>query len=71
VVNGGGDQSRALIGDMIGLRAKNQGLAGFVIDGAVRDADALADCGLPVFAEAEKIQAREAAKRIAFEGAAV
>ena len=50
VVNGGGDQSRALIGDMIGLRAKNMGLAGFVIDGAVRDADALADCGLPVFA---------------------
>ncbi len=50
VVNGGGDQSRALIGDMIGIRARNQGIAGFVIDGAVRDADALADCGLPVFA---------------------
>ncbi|KQQ92415.1 methyltransferase [Arthrobacter sp. Leaf141] len=50
VVNGGGDQSRALIGDMIGIRARNQGVAGFVIDGAVRDADALAECGLPVFA---------------------
>jgi RraA family protein len=50
VVNGGGDQSRALIGDMIGIKAKNMGIAGFVIDGAVRDADALADCGLPVFA---------------------
>ncbi|MFJ4029530.1 methyltransferase [Paenarthrobacter sp. NPDC089989] len=50
VVNGGGDQTRALIGDMIGIKARNQGIAGFVIDGAVRDADALADCGLPVFA---------------------
>lgn len=52
VINGGGDISRALIGDLIGIRAKNLGIAGFVIDGAVRDADALADCGLPVFARA-------------------
>ncbi|CAI3791426.1 methyltransferase [Pseudarthrobacter sp. MM222] len=50
VINGGGDVSRALIGDLIGIRAKNLGIAGFVIDGAVRDADALAECGLPVFA---------------------
>jgi RraA family protein len=50
VVNGGGDVSRALIGDLIGIRAKSMGIAGFVIDGAVRDADALAACGLPVFA---------------------
>ena len=50
MVNGGGDQSRALIGDLIGLRAKKLGIAGFVIDGAVRDAEALAACGLPVFA---------------------
>lgn len=50
VINGGGDVSRALIGDLIGIRAKSMGIAGFVIDGAVRDADALAECGLPVFA---------------------
>lgn len=50
VVNGGGDTSRALIGDLIGIRAKNLGIAGFVIDGAVRDAEALAECSLPVFA---------------------
>lgn len=50
VINGGGDESRALIGDLIGIRAKSLGIAGFVIDGAVRDADALAACGLPVFA---------------------
>lgn len=50
VVNGHGDLSRALIGDLIGLRAKAVGVAGFVIDGAVRDADALAECEMPVFA---------------------
>ncbi|MDI9894165.1 methyltransferase [Rhodococcus sp. IEGM 1381] len=50
VVNGSGDDTRALIGDLIGIRAKSLGIAGFVIDGAVRDADALAELGLPVFA---------------------
>ena len=52
VVNGGGDESRALIGDLIGQRAKNSGVAGFVIDGAVRDAEGLGEMGLPVFARA-------------------
>lgn len=52
VVNGGGDESRALIGDLIGARARSLGIAGFVIDGAVRDAEALAACGTPVFARA-------------------
>lgn len=50
VVNGHGELDRALIGDLIGIRARSLGIAGFVIDGAVRDADALADLGLPVFA---------------------
>ncbi|MEV0612766.1 methyltransferase [Nonomuraea sp. NPDC050404] len=52
VVNGGGDESRALIGELIGQRAKNKGVAGFVIDGAVRDAEGLGEMGLPVFARA-------------------
>ncbi|MBE1585290.1 methyltransferase [Nonomuraea angiospora] len=52
VVNGGGDESRALIGELIGQRAKNKGVAGFVIDGAVRDADGLGEMGMPVFARA-------------------
>lgn len=50
VVNGGGDVTRALIGDLIGMRARALGLEGFVIDGAVRDAAELAELGLPVFA---------------------
>lgn len=52
VVNGQGDETRALIGELIGARAKAAGAAGFVIDGAIRDADGLAGLGLPVFARA-------------------
>ncbi|REE72477.1 regulator of RNase E activity RraA [Rhodococcus wratislaviensis] len=50
VVNGGGDETRALIGDLIGTRARAIGLGGFVIDGAVRDVAALEQMGMPVFA---------------------
>jgi RraA family protein len=52
VVNGHGDATRALIGELIGARARAQGIAAFVIDGAVRDADGLRRYGLPVFAKA-------------------
>lgn len=52
VVNGHGDVSRALIGDLIGIRAKSLGVGGFVIDGAIRDAEAMAELELPVFARA-------------------
>ncbi|GAB3440968.1 RraA family protein [Actinophytocola sediminis] len=52
VVNGGGDESRALIGELIAGRAKGRGIVGFVIDGAVRDADGLAEYDMPVFARA-------------------
>jgi len=52
VVNGGGDRNRALIGEMIGIKAKARGIAGFVLDGAARDIDALRDLGVPVFAHA-------------------
>jgi len=52
VVNGGADESRALIGELVGGRAKGRGVVGFVIDGAVRDAPGLAEYGMPVFARA-------------------
>jgi len=38
------------IGDILALRAKTRGAAGVVTDGAVRDRDAVAALGLPVFA---------------------
>lgn len=52
VVAGGADQSRALLGELIGERAINLGVAGFVLDGAARDAEALGEIGMPVFARA-------------------
>ena len=52
VVNGEGDVTRALIGELLGRRSQLAGAAGFVIDGAVRDAGGLADLGVPVFARA-------------------
>src|SRR6478735_3291541 len=52
VVAGGGDESRALLGELIGKRAISLGIAGFALDGAARDAEALREIGMPVFARA-------------------
>lgn len=50
VVDGGGDESRALIGEIIASIAHHRGAAGMVIDGAIRDAGALAKSDFPIFA---------------------
>ena len=52
VIDGGGDTSRALIGEIIAEIARTRGAAGMVIDGAVRDAGVLARSDFPVFARA-------------------
>lgn len=52
VVNGQGDETRALLGDLIAEQAQMRGAAGVVIDGAVRDIERLEKIGLPVFARA-------------------
>ncbi|MCV7287670.1 RraA family protein [Mycolicibacterium wolinskyi] len=52
VVNGEGDETRALIGELMAERAKASGIAGFVIDGAVRDAETIGEIEVPVFARA-------------------
>ena len=50
VVDGGGDLTNALVGEiMVGAAAK-RGLGGFVLNGAIRDAQALRGGGFPVFA---------------------
>lgn len=49
VVDGKGDISCALIGEIMSTQAEASGIAGIIIDGAVRDADALAANGFPVF----------------------
>jgi RraA family protein len=50
VVDAGGDLSNAIIGEIMLTLALKNGIAGFVIDGAIRDSDAIARSSLPVFA---------------------
>jgi RraA family protein len=50
VVDGGGALDAALIGDIMTSYALTRGVAGFVIDGAVRDTEDLAARDLPVYA---------------------
>ncbi len=52
VVNGEGDVTRALMGDRMAGKARTQGAVGVVVDGAIRDVEALEELGLPVFARA-------------------
>ena len=52
VVDGAGCTSNALVGELMMLQAREHGLRGFVIDGAVRDAAAFAAEGFPCFARA-------------------
>ncbi|MEJ2122518.1 MAG: RraA family protein [Alphaproteobacteria bacterium] len=50
VVDAGGDLTNSLIGEMMVSHAIKRGVAGFVIDGAIRDADAFKKINLPIFA---------------------
>jgi RraA family protein len=50
VVDAGGDLSNAVIGDLMVGVAIQRGLGGFVINGAIRDARAVREGDLPIFA---------------------
>lgn len=52
VVDGDGDQSNALVGELIMLYAQQRGCAGFVIEGAVRDTAAFFAADFPCYARA-------------------
>lgn len=52
VVDGGGSLRRALLGGNLGAAAANNGWAGVVIDGAVRDVAELASCAVGIRARA-------------------
>jgi len=51
VVDGGGDLSQALMGGLMRTTCMTRGLAGIVIDGAVRDLLEWAEDGMPMFAK--------------------
>lgn len=51
VIDAGGSMERSLCGEMMFNEAIGRGLAGFVINGCIRDADALDDLKFPVYAK--------------------
>jgi 4-hydroxy-4-methyl-2-oxoglutarate aldolase len=50
VIDGKGDQTCALMGTIMMYQCKEIGIAGVVIDGAVRDSEEIREMGFPVFA---------------------
>jgi RraA family protein len=50
VVDGGGDLTNSMIGEMMTAHAQQRGIAGIVIYGAIRDYDALHAGSYPIFA---------------------
>lgn len=52
VVDGGGETTNALVGELIMLYAQQRGCVGFVLDAAVRDTAAFAEADFPCYARA-------------------
>lgn len=50
VVDAGGDTTSAVVGELIARHAQVRGVAGFVINGAIRDLDAFRAGSFPIFA---------------------
>ncbi len=50
VVDAGGDTTNALMGELMLAYAIKRGVAGFVLNGAIRDVDAFVETNLPTFA---------------------
>lgn len=49
VIEARGDATAGTLGDVLALRARARGAAGIITDGAVRDHDAVAAAGIPVY----------------------
>lgn len=52
VIDGNGCVTRSLLGEIMMTYAQNRKLAGIVVDGAIRDSDALDELDIPVYAKA-------------------
>ena len=50
IVDAGGDTTSAVVGELIARHAQVRGVAGFVINGAIRDLDAFRTGSFPIFA---------------------
>jgi regulator of RNase E activity RraA len=56
VVDGGGDVTNALMGELMTLEARRRGCAGIVIDGAIRDVGEIAAIDLPTYARGHSLR---------------
>lgn len=50
VVDCSGCTTNAVFGDLVANKARHRGIAGFIIDGLIRDIDGVRETGLPVYA---------------------
>ncbi len=50
VIDAGASPMNAVLGDLISTKARHRGIAGFIVDGLVRDLPDIQALGLPVFA---------------------
>jgi regulator of RNase E activity RraA len=50
VVDAGASDHNAVLGDLISMKARHRGAAGFVVDGFVRDLPSIRELDFPVFA---------------------
>ena len=50
VIDTSGSQRNAVLGDLVANKARHRGIAGFIVDGLVRDLPGLKEAGLPVYA---------------------
>lgn len=50
VIDGAGERSNAVLGDLISSKARHRGIVGFVVDGLIRDLPDVREVGIPVFA---------------------
>ena len=50
VVDAGGSSMNAVLGDIVCTKAKHRGIAGFIVDGLIRDLPGVQAVGLPVYA---------------------
>lgn len=55
VIDAGGSINNAVLGDIISTKARHRGLAGFVVDGYIRDASAIRAMDFPVYARGENL----------------
>lgn len=50
VVGASGGRSSAVCGDLVATKAKHRGIAGFIIDGLIRDLPGIRPLGIPIYA---------------------